>query len=200
MKAATYNNHPLRRPLKDKELIALLEEDSEKAIVLIFEAYYGYICKAVYKIIPKASIVEDLAQEVFFELWRKREQLHISTSLKAYLRRAAVNRALNHIRDQRIQLVEAERAPPMPSREAGAAEKLEAAELQAVIDQAIDALPGRCRIIFVLSRFEDMTYSEIAEQLGISIKTVENQMSKALRQLREQLGPFLGLWLLLMLL
>ncbi len=180
----------MRQPYTDKELIRLLGDDSERAIVLLFEAYYSYICKAVYKIIPDAVLVEDLAQEVFLELWRKRSQLRITTSLKAYLRRAAVNKALNYIRDERVNLTDERRVPEIRAKQAGALERMEAQELQAVIDRAVDSLPDRCRIIFVLSRFEDRTYKEIAEQLGISVKTVENQISKALRALRKQLGPY----------
>lgn len=160
--------------------------------MLLFEAYYAYICKAVYKIIPDTVLVEDLAQEVFLELWRKRSQIHITTSLKAYLRRAAVNKALNYIRDNRVKLTNQERAPEVRARQAGALQQMEADELQQVIDQAVDGLPDRCRIIFILSRFEGMTYHEIAEQLDISVKTVENQISKALRTLRDRLSPYLG--------
>ena len=76
-------------------------------------------------------------------------------------------------------------------------EKLEAAELQSVIDQAVDQLPERCRLVFVLSRFEQMSHKEIANQLDISPKTVENQITKALKILRETLGPYLSIWVLL---
>ena len=194
---STYKNHPLQQPYTDKELIRLLDDDSDRAIVLLFEAYYSYICRAVYKIIPDRVLVEDLAQEVFLELWRKRNQLRVTSSLKAYLRRAAVNKALNYIRDERVKLTDEERAPEQKATQAGALQQMQVKELQQVIDKAVDSLPDRCRIVFVLSRFEDMTYNEIAEQLGISIKTVENQISKALRTLREYLGPHLSLWLLM---
>jgi RNA polymerase sigma-70 factor (ECF subfamily) len=78
-----------------------------------------------------------------------------------------------------------------------ATEQMEADELQEQINQAIDGLPERCRMIFLLSRFEDMSYKEIAQKLDISVKTVENQISKALKVLRDVLGPFLSLliWL-----
>ncbi len=188
--------HPLQHQYTDEELINLLLQDSERAIELIFEQYYAYICKAVYKILPDRTLTEDLAQEVFLELWRKRQQLNISSSLKAYLRRAAVNRSLNYIRDQRIKFTDEAQAPPLESNVAGALQRLQADELQERIDQAIDALPDRCRIVFVLSRFEDMSYNEIAAQLDISSKTVENQISKALRLLRAALAPYLGLFLL----
>ena len=180
----------------DKELLELLEKDDGLAITLIFRTYYSYLCKVAYKIVPDSNLAEDLSQEVFFELWRKREQLPAITSLKGYLRRAAVNRALNHIRDHRSRFSD-EEPYPQPAGAASAVQQLEADELQQRIDQAIDGLPGRCRIVFVLSRFEDLSYQEIADALGISVKTVENQISKALRRLREALGPFLGLWLVM---
>lgn len=180
----------------DKELLELLEKDSEQALTLIFRNYYGYLCKVIYKLIPDSNLAEDLSQEVFFELWRKRGQLQVNISLKAYLRRAAVNRALNFIRDRKIRLTD-ENPYPADSGQVHAGQKMEVDELQQHIDAAIDGLPERCRIVFVLSRFEDMSYNEIAGALDISVKTVENQISKALKQLRETLAPFLSLWLLL---
>ena len=75
---------------------------------------------------------------------------------------------------------------------------LMADDLQVEIDQAIDSLPEKCRLVFVLSRFEDMTYQEIADQLGISIKTVENQISKALKSLRSALSPYLSVFVLVL--
>ena len=186
----------LQKKYTDKELLELLEKDDELAISLIFRAYYSYLCKVAYKIIPDNNLVEDLSQEVFFELWRKKGSLQVNISLKAYLRRAAVNRALNYIRDQKIKFSD-EKPYPLQSGDAHAGLQMEADELQLRIDESIDSLPERCRIVFVLSRFEDMSYQQIADALDISVKTVENQISKALRLLREALGPFLSLWLLL---
>lgn len=184
----------MQRPLTDDEILDLLNRGEEQGIELVFRQYYAYICRAVYKIIPDANLVEDLAQEVFYELWRKRGRLQIATSLKGYLRRSAVNRALNYIRDQRIKFDEVERAPVQKSSLPTAPQRMDAAELQVKIDKAIDELPERCRIVFVLSRFEEMSYREIAEQLDISAKTVENQVSKALKLLRQALGPYLIAW------
>ena len=180
----------------DKELLELLEKDDELAISLIFRTYYRYLCRVAYRIIPDSNTAEDLSQEVFFELWRRKGQLQAVTSLKAYLRRAAVNRALNFIRDQKVKFAD-EQPQPLQSGGANAGQQMEADELQQRIDEAIDRLPERCRIVFVLSRFEDMSYQQIADALDISVKTVENQISKALRQLRESLGPFLSVLLLL---
>ena len=175
----------------DQELLTLLRTDGDQAMSILFNAYYSYICKAIYKILPDANLVEDIAKEVFYEFWRKRDQVKITVSLKAYLRRSARNRTLNFIRDQKIKFDEEEKIDLTTSTSSKAQEKVEAEEMQQLIDQAIDSLPERCRIVFALSRFEELSYQEIADQLGISIKTVENQISKALKILRKRLKPFL---------
>lgn len=176
---------------KDKDLLALLKKDPDKGIELIFRQYYGYVCQAVYRILADQSLVEDLSQEVFLELWRKRKKLVIKTSLRAYLRRSAVNRSLNFIRDQKINFDEDSDDLVLTSQFPGSLENLEAKELEALIDKAIDQLPERCRLVFVLSRFHEMSYQQIADELKISVKTVENQISKALKYLRQALGPHL---------
>ncbi len=175
----------------DEELIKLLRKDGDRAMELLFHRFYAYLCRSAYRVLGEEAVAEDLVQEVFYELWKRRKELHITTSLKAYLRRATVNKTLNYIRDQRKVYFEQEDKISLPALRPSAVQRLEAAELQQLIDQSIDSLPERCRIIFILSRFEDMTYKEIASELGISEKTVENQISKALRLLREALGPYL---------
>ncbi len=189
----------LQQQYTDQELLELLAQDSDQAIVLIFRLHYSFICQAVYRVIPDQNLAEDLAQEVFLELWRKRDQLQVNTSLKAYLRRAAVNRSLNYIRDRKISFELDDSQVPIASGLPTIGQHLEAEELQRFIDQAIDQLPERCRVVFVLSRFEQLSYAEIAENLDISVKTVENQISKALKLLRAALAPYLSAALLLLL-
>ena len=169
----------------------MLETDRDKAIELLFRQYYSLVTYAVYRVLPDRDVAEDLAQEVFFDLWRKREKLNITTSLKAYLRRAAVNRTLNHIRDKKMNFEDEEKIPELRSDVATVYQKLEAEELQQKINKAVDSLPERCRAVFSLSRFEEMSYKEIAAKLDISVKTVENQISKALSVMRTALGPFI---------
>ncbi len=172
-------------PYQDEEILSLLRSDSEKAMELMFREYYPFLCKIIVRVLPDAHVAEDLAQEVFFDLWKKRDNFSINTSLKAYLRRAGINRTLNYIRDRKIRWDDEEKIAFQASNLTDASRKLEGEELQQKIDNAIDQLPERCRLIFSLSRFEEMSYQEIADQLGISIKTVENQMTKALKILRE---------------
>lgn len=182
----------------DDELLALLLTDGELAIDLIFRKHYSFLCKSVYRIIPDSQITEDLAQEVFYEVWRKRAQLKITTSLRAYLKRAALNKALNYIRDQKIDFRNAPAKEELVSKTDSIIEALAADNLQQEINAAIDSLPERCRLVFVLSRFEEMSYRQIAAQLDISMKTVENQISKALKSLRIALAEHLPLGLLVL--
>jgi RNA polymerase sigma-70 factor (ECF subfamily) len=135
---------------------------------------------------------EDVVQEVMLNLWRHRETLSVEDSLRAYLYRAVRNRALNSARNDRVRreaiphLVP--ESPESPSSESALLE----GELETAARAAIAELPPRCREIFELSRVKGLRYTEIAETLGISIKTVETQMGRALKSLRERLAPYLA--------
>jgi len=186
--------------LSDQELITILQKGNDQAIDVLFRRHYSFVCQAVYRILKDGNTAEDIAQEVFFGLWKKRETLNITLSVKAYLKRAAVNKSLNFIRDQKIKFDDKEeQLPILTSSQSTTQQELEAEDLQKKIDEAIDSLPEKCRLVFTLSRFEEMSYQEIADHLGISIKTVENQISKALKVLRTKLGPFMSVVLLLIL-
>lgn len=182
----------------DQELLELLQKNADKAVELLFRQYYAYVCKVVYQIVTDAQVAEDIGQDVFFELWRKKEKLNISISLKAYLRRAAVNKTLNYLRDRKIKWDDESELPKLAGDMPDANRPLEAAELQQFIDKAIDQLPEKCRIVFMLSRQEDLSYQEIADYLNISTKTVENQISKALKHMRTVLKPYLSGGLLIL--
>lgn len=183
-------NKPVNNP-SNGDLLAALRNGDERALDQIFHDHYAYLCRAVYRVLPDAVMAEDLVQEVFLELWRKRAQLNISQSLRAYLRRAAINRTLNYIRDQKL-VVDDEAAMPihLSSQESNALQQLQAEELEDHLKLAIDRLPERCRLVFGLSRFEGLSNKEIATQLSVSIKTVENQMTKALKLLRSALANY----------
>lgn len=171
----------------ETQFFDLLPNDPEKAFKLIFEGFYSYLCIVVYRMIPDKGLSEDISQEVYYDFWRKKDNIQIKTSLKAYLHRAAVNKTLNHIRDKKLKFSEESEAAGLKSLEADILQELNVRDLQKRINKAVEALPERCRIIFSLSRFEEMTYKEIALNLNISVKTVENQMTKALRILRERI-------------
>jgi RNA polymerase sigma-70 factor (ECF subfamily) len=153
---------------------------------------YPTACRAMARFIREKDVVEDLAQDVFLKLWEKRETILISTSFLAYLHRMSANEAISYLRKakKRNEQLEIEELPPLSAPDRTDSPFLQH-ELHQHIQKAIGQLPDRCRMVFVLSRYEELTYKEIAEKLEISIKTVENQMGKALRLMREQLKEFL---------
>lgn len=176
---------------EDSRLIGLLRSDPDRAMMRIFELYYEEVCRHIYRIVTDAEASRDIAQSVFMELWSKRATLDIHTSVGAYLHKAALTRALNYLRDNKKHHHEPdEELKYYPSGSSTPLEQLTGTEMQQVITQAIDQLPARCREVFVLSRYEGMSYAEIAETLSISTKTVENQISKALAILRTALHDY----------
>jgi RNA polymerase sigma-70 factor, ECF subfamily len=166
-------------------LLALAQGD-ETALRHIFKAYYRPLLADAWRLVPDRSVCEDLVQEVFVELWRKREDLSIHSSLRAYLRRAVVNRAINHLKsDKRFvgeeYLPQGDTETPEAAQEQALAQEIQ----ESRIHEAIAQLPEKCRVVFVLSRFEHKSHKEIAEILDISTKTIENQITKAMKMLRE---------------
>jgi RNA polymerase sigma-70 factor (ECF subfamily) len=174
--------------LKNNEQFGeLLKTDPNKALQLLYDEYYDKLCKQVYLILHDKDKTEDIVQEVLVSLWRQRDELKISSSIEAYMKRSCRNRALNFIRDNKIKI---EEETVLMDREDTAVlplQVLEMEEMDQKINQIINFLPDRCRTIFTLSRFEDMSYAEIANELNISTKTVEHQISKALKILREKI-------------
>jgi len=154
-----------------------------------------------YNITGDNEKAKDLVQDVFFELWKKREKIEIQSSLKAYLRRAVVNRSLNYIKTQkRFDFGDENFDAQTADRTFSAQKNLEAQDLKSALNNAIDSLPAKCKAIFILSRFEKLSHKEIAAKLDISTKTIENQITKALKIVRAAVEKYnaLGVFLLLM--
>lgn len=170
--------------IADKEILGLLKTDGEKAMEVIYNEYYTYLCHATFRILNDSVSAEDIVQDVLMEIWKKKEVLNVNISLKAYLRRASINKALNHLRTKKFKFDDDDSIKETFIGTDDSHEMVEYTELSNVITQTIESLPEKCRLVFNMSRFEQMSYAEIADSLGISTKTVENQISKALRILR----------------
>lgn len=162
----------------------------------LFRDFFPPLMAFARKILGDEEDAREIVHQVFINLWEKRNELDLSSSLKSYLFTSVHHRSLNVIRDRKK--FSSEEVPEVAG-EWDVSAQIEAMELEGKIREAIDTLPEKCREIFELSRFEGLKYGEIAGQLGISVKTVENQMSKALKILREQLGKYLTLLLCLLL-
>lgn len=177
--------------MTDRELLDRLRQGDRDAFDAAFRAHYATLVGVAERIAGERAVAEELAQDVMLELWRRHQTLSIDESLRAYLVRAARNRALNHVRHERMVVRTAPRAAGETVTQPDAPAHLAEAEMQAALRDAVASLPERCREVFELSRGQGLRYAEIAAALGISVKTVEAQMGKALRVLRERLAPFL---------
>lgn len=161
----------------------------ERAFKEHFKALHAY----AFTIIRDEENAEEIVQNVFFKLWEKKDQIDEITSLRAYLYRATYNDSLNFLKHNKVRAAYETYAKATGSDRNDAVDTLSTKELQAKIDKALNELPEQCRTIFQMSRFEELKYREIAEQLNLSVKTVENQMGKALKVLREKLADCLPL-------
>jgi RNA polymerase sigma-70 factor (ECF subfamily) len=178
----------------DEKIIELLTSDDKGAMEVLFNQYYGDLCGVVYRMINDRALAEDLVQEVFYNLWKNRARININSSVRAYLKRSAVNRTLNHIRDNKKKTASSlDDIPPgdQSKNDTDSHDQMEFDELQMKVEDAVNSLPPRCRMVFVLSRYEQLSHREISIKLEISEKTVENQIGKALKVLREQLKTYL---------
>jgi RNA polymerase sigma-70 factor, ECF subfamily len=180
----------------ENEVVALIRNGNKVAFESIFKLHYSHLCSYANKFVLDIDIAEEIVQELFFQLWQKKEDLNITTSLKSYLFRAAHNSSLNYIKHKNIQLKYREQTlaehQDLAYEQSGSSE---INELQERIRQAIDKLPPERRKVFVMNRFDELSYKEVAEKLNISIKTVENQIGKALKFLREELKDYIPLML-----
>ncbi len=184
----------------ETELLLLLKQDNDVAFRALYDRFYKYLVVTANNILGDSDAARDLAQDVFVELWKKRASIEVQSSLKSYLRRAVVNKTLNYIKARRIDFREPEHLPEKISQLDSPYTQLETTDLEQIIHNAIAALPERCRVIFTLCRLENLPHKDIADQLGISTKTIENQMTRALSALREAIGPHVSpvflLWLI----
>jgi RNA polymerase sigma-70 factor (ECF subfamily) len=169
---------------------------SREEFELLFKTHYSALCAYANQFLKDVDAAEEVVQEVMFKVWTNRATIEFTTSAKSYLYRAVRNGCLNVIKHMNVR-EEFKRERGREGELEGASEdKLIVTELQQKIEEAIEKLPIERRKIFILSRYEGLTYQQIAEKLHISVKTVENQMGKALKTLREELSEYLP-WLIL---
>ncbi|CAL1519883.1 RNA polymerase sigma-70 factor [Chitinophaga sp. MM2321] len=180
---------------------SLLEKDDtltfEQAFKTHFKGLHAYACT----ILKDEVMAEEMVQNVFCKLWEKSGDIKIRQSVSGYLYRAVYHESINYLRHQKVKAAHQAHSQYQMSNNlnpGSASGKVILRELEEKLDKALRDLPEKCRTVFQLSRFEELKYQEIADRLGISIKTVENQMGKALRLLRLNLIDFLPLLLLLL--
>lgn len=171
----------------------------ETAFEMIFKSYYSTLCRYANSFLEDPQEAEEVVQSSFINFWERRQSLDITVSIKSYLYRAVRNSCLNVIKHERVKREHAQHEVFMQAGSFEApAQTLATDELEQRIYEAMQKLPEQCRLVFQMSRFEELKYQEIADQLNISIKTVENQIGKALKIMREQLRDYLPFLTILM--
>ncbi|NML20914.1 RNA polymerase sigma-70 factor [Pseudoflavitalea sp. G-6-1-2] len=165
----------------------------------VFKSHFKSLHSYAYTIVKDDALAEEMVQNVFCKIWERKGQLAIETSLTAYLYRAVYNESLNYIKHQKVRMAyQAHATYQMSHQTDSASKKVLLGDLEQQLRKAMSELPEQCRTIFQMSRFEELKYQEIADRLGISPKTVENQMGKALKLLRSKLVDFLPLLLIIL--
>lgn len=177
--------------------VTRLRDGDDRAFELLFRAYAPGLVVFVARYTRSTAVAEELVQDVFLAVWRRRDSLAVESDVGAYLYAAARNRALSHLARERTAAryradgtrpdagptaAPPDVADPRAPRED---DLLACLELQ----EAVAALPARCRLVFTMQRQHGMSYGEVARALGLSVKTVETQMGRALKALRAHLGP-----------
>lgn len=157
-----------------------------------FDRYYNDLCNFVHVYLHDQVLSEEIVQDIFVYFWENREKLKINTSVKSYLFSASKFKSLNLLRDTKTQKKITEKIGRTEQTQTPEHDSsyIDVDEFKKILDSAVDQLAPKCREIFLLSKQKELSNKEIAEQLGISVKTVENQMTIALKKLREYLIPY----------
>lgn len=170
-------------------ILRVIEHDDYYAFELLFKKMYNPLCQFCIKFVKSPEVAEELVSDVFFSIWKNRNRLIIS-SPKAYLFTSVRNKAFDHLRKVKKQVhCDIENATHLPADTANSQDILVLRELTASMEQSIARLPKQCRLIYELSRDQGLKYKEIATILQVSVKTVETQMGRALKHLRNSM-PF----------
>ena len=153
----------------------------------MYKAHYKQLRNASENIIGDHEAAHDLVQEVFIKLWGKRDELHVILNLKAYLFKSVINASITYLESNKGKV----RLGELKIESGGRTDSgLLTKELESKIQSALNSLPAKCKAIFILSRFENLKNKEIADCLGLSLKTFENQMGIALKKMRDDLRPY----------
>ncbi len=173
----------------EDEVIRRINWGDQSALENLFRQYYDGLCRFMLGVTRSPNDVEDLVQEIFVRIWRNRVSWHPKGSIKSYLFKAARNQAVNLLKtkESRSAPTSANDDTLLSDPSTDPAKEMFDRDISANVENAILRLPEKCRLVFTLNRQEDLSYSEIADVLGISVKTVENQIAHALKVLRIEL-------------
>lgn len=174
----------------DEALIVKIKLGDENAFQLLYENHCRQLIRFAASYLPDISDAEEIVQNVFVELWEKREQLDPERFAKNYLYRVTVNKVYNHLKHKVVERKYLQCLDVLESNTVNEAEKkIYREELAGAVNHLLARLPEQQRTIFYLSRWEGLSHKEIADQLQVSVRTVENQVYRAVKYIRENIKP-----------
>jgi RNA polymerase sigma-70 factor (ECF subfamily) len=173
--------------MPDLELIlwSRVRHDDSKAFEILFRKHYPVLCLLSRGYTHDITTSREIVQDIFIHLWEYRQELDITTSIKSYLSSAVKYNSIRRMENDKKGAI---RMDVLPEQDQEFFDHLEYAELQAMILEAIESLPDQCKKVFIMSRFDQLKYSEIAQCLALSVKTVEAHISKALHLIQDHLN------------
>lgn len=178
----------------DQELLRLMKNNDEEFLKMLFKLYYSKLCSYAAVFVKSHDLAEEIVQETFIKFWENRKELHIEHSFRSYIFRSVHNNCINYLRKSEVLRKQSRQMAEeiMYHNEAALRnfsptiiDDIITEELQENLSNVINDLPPQARKIFLLSRFDQLSYTEIADQMKISVNTVKTQMKRTLGKLRE---------------
>ena len=177
--------------LKERQQLKRIQKGDMASFEALFNRFYPGLCAYARSLVGTKEVAEEVVQDVFYNIWKNRETIRIRYSVQSYLYRSAYNHSMMHLRKMRREHFMEDVSGPEPEMDApDPSQAIQLDEVSGLIAETLENLPERTREIFRMNRQEGMKYKEIAEKLSISEKTVEANMSKALKALRKSMEKY----------
>ncbi|MCW8813909.1 MAG: RNA polymerase sigma-70 factor [Chlorobium sp.] len=180
------------------QLVEKIITGNHNAFEILFKTYSQKLIYFSRRYVRDKQIAENIIQDVFLTIWQNKKNLNPTKNIQSYLFTAVKNESLKQLRHLNVENQQRENVSGLSIVELNPDETIDQKELREELNKAINDLPDKCREIFAMSRFDQLKYSEIADILGISVKTVETQMGRALKKLREQLAHLILIILIIL--
>jgi len=172
------------------KILQQLKLGNRQSYSRLFETYYPVLCAFAFKYLSDLDTSKEIVQDLFVSIYERRSSLVINTSLKSYLFQSVKNRAYNYLSKKRTEEKHHKLISLQDSGVADLNDQLTEVEMEQEVFRTIEKLAPRCREIFVMSRIDGMRNGQIADELGVSIRTVETQISNALKEIRYNLRQY----------
>lgn len=186
--------------MTETNLIDQIKQGSDQAFEMLFKEYFKALSVYAKKYLNDLDLAQDMVQEVFVKFYEQRNTITVHTSLKALLYQSVRNRCLDYIRSQQTRSAHHDNILTLSKgADIDAVDYMEQVELEEKIHRAITGLPDQCQVIFKLSRLEGKRNQEIADELNLSKRTVETQISNALKRLRKDIFSYLKVLIIMVL-